>query len=195
MEHTRAVCQCRQGWAGEYCTSDTEAGSGSSVDISNLHGPDGSFQLRDRSLFSDEADGMITNVQLGESSAPETSVYRTVVEFMQDYTIALGISYIDGDFSRDNWIGSIRQRAFAARDKKVYGISTMPYQKNVRAYHASLPLHVEFAAAIDNLPRHIQSPAQKADYLNLIDQYGTHFVRRETYGGVLKNAFFVLESD
>ena len=130
------------------------------MDISSLHGPDGSFRLRDRSLFSDEADAMITNQELDETSASDTTVYRNVVEFMQDYAIDLGISYIDGYFSRDNWVGSIRQRAFASRDTKVYGISRLKYEKNVRTYHASLPLHVELAAAIDNLPQRIQTQAQ-----------------------------------
>ena len=196
MEHARAVCQCLQGWTGEFCTSDTDAGSGLSVDISNLHRPDGSFHTKTgHSLFSDQADGLIMDVELRITGAADTNVYRSIVEFMQDYAIELGISYIAGQFSQDNWIGSIRQRAFASRDKKVYGVSKMTYEKNIRTYHASLPLHATFSAAIDNLPMRMQTPAQKADYLNLIDQYGTHYVRRETYGGVLSNIFFVLETD
>ena len=195
MEHNRAVCECRPGFSAEFCTTTDSAGIGSSVDISNLHTPDGSFKLNKRHIFTDEADAMVTRATLGALEESETQVYRTALEFMQDYSISLGISYVQGQFTQDNWVGGIRQHGFSARETKVYGVSEKRYEASVRTYAPNMPLHGSLAEAIELLPLRIQTEAQKADYLNLLDRYGTHYVRREILGGLLRNHFFVRESD
>eukprot|EP01052_Picozoa_sp_SAG31_P079213 SAG31_NODE_38825_length_293_cov_0.783505_1_plen_88_part_01 len=88
---------------------------------------------------------MIETVPLDTTLPPRTHIYRTIEAWMQDYALSLSSPFVQGDFSQDTYMASIRQQSYSSHpDKKVYGFSRVVRQSYEQSYRSSMPLHSNF---------------------------------------------------
>jgi hypothetical protein len=95
------------------------------------------------------------------------------------------------------WAATVRQHSFSLRQPMVYGVSSRTYlaYADVYASGGNTALHPDFTRAVERLPADMSEAGAAEAYKSFVDEYGTHFVARELFGGRLQQEFYVRQED
>ena len=190
-EHGGVVCDCASGYSGHTCAHSSDIGWGTTVDITRLHRSDGEVALNFRPIFSDAAQDQIVRTQRPSASGVSTVLWADAVEMMSAAVQAVGVEYENGMLTSDVWIASMRQQSFTLRPTpRRLGRARRTYTSYTDSYPSTLPLHPDFVADVEELPRSLVGDGAEA-YERFLDEFGTHYVSQKRFGGDMTLTFFV----
>ncbi|XP_072562029.1 perforin-1-like [Paramormyrops kingsleyae] len=116
-----------------------------------------------------------------DSTSSVTNNWKVGLDIPVNPNVKVGVG-LGGTHSRD--------AMFAMKKSKEDKYSFTKHQVHCNLYRYNVatkpPLHKDFLVSINHLPKEYNQKT-KADYKNLIDTYGTHFVKNVKTGGKLKS--------
>ena len=192
-------CECSGGYSGEHCELHADAGPGgvmlsfgNGIDVADAFNSDGGWNLKFAPLFERSADPLSTAggpvvTKAVRAEASEVEFFETAEDFMRGAATEFDLPYQPGMLAADVWVAGVRQHAYTARPASIYGKAVRRMVVEEKEYPpSSLQLHPGFAAAIANLPSSLDSVADLDAFYDFLVTFGTHFVSKETFGGLIE---------
>jgi hypothetical protein len=207
--HAEAVsgsvgCECIGGFSGEHCEqhADADAGGdtmmsfGNGIDIADAYSSDGDLNLKFAPLFERSSDpesttgGPVTTKSV-RAEASEVEFFESAEDFMRGLTTEFDLAYQPGMLAADVWVAGVRQHAYTARPSSIYGKAVRRMVVEEKDYPTTLRLHPGLSAAIADLPSSLDSDADRDAYYDFLVTFGTHYISKEVFGGLIAWQVFV----